>query len=219
MQWKDYSYLKNRHAVLAPSNPSWTNYDDEKLISVYENNQKKIEGTELHAWAEEVVSSIHLTKELVAFRSKRLFKIDIDEIRKLGEQNPLVRNSRAKETVYMYINDAVKFDMIAEQPLAYDNKFCFGTADAIQFDGQLLRIHDLKTGETPAHMDQLIKYAALFCLDYGWDPVLLMFELRIYQIDQVMIYKPTSEEVQNMMDTIVHMVSVLRQYEVQRGDL
>ena len=217
MIWNKHYNLKNRHAVLAPSNHSWKNYDDNKLISSYEGNKRKIEGTELHEWAEELIKSITLTRKIHAEKSKRTFNIDIDAIRMYGEEVPLVRDSKAKETVFMYIADAIKFDMVAEQPLSYDDSYCFGTADAIQFDGYLLRIHDLKTGETPASIDQLVTYAALFCLEYNHDPKSLMIELRIYQTDQIMIYKPTCDEVIAMMNIIIHDVDVLRRYE--RGEL
>lgn len=186
MQWKDHFNLKGKHAFLAPSNHSWTNYDDEKLISVWKGNLRKIEGTKLHEWAENTI--------------------------RLG----LVQ-SRAKKTIYMYVNDAIRYNMRVEQPLSYDDEFCFGTADAIVLDGNLLRIHDLKTGETPADIDQLIKYAALFCLDYGYDPNQLIFELRIYQTDQVVIYKPTTDEIVDMMNNIIHKVEILRRFE--RGEL
>lgn len=219
MQWNEHSNLEGRHSFLSPSNHSWKNYDDEKLISVFLGNQRKIEGTKLHTWAEEIISSVHRTKEILSRTSKRTFRIDIDMIRSYGEDNPIVRNSKAKETVFMYINDAIKYDMIAEQPLMYDNTFCFGTADAIQFDGKLLRIHDLKTGETPASIDQLIIYAALFCLEYQQDPNSLMFELRIYQTDEIVIHKPTADEIIEMMNRIVHFVDVLRRYMFERGNL
>lgn len=187
MQWKEHSDLEGRHAFLAPSNHSWTNYDDDKLISVYEGNLRKIKGTKLHEWAENTI--------------------------RLG-----LAQSRAKKTLYMYVNDAIKYNMRVEQPLAYDKKYCFGTADAIIDDGNLIRIHDLKTGETPASIDQLIKYAALFCLDYGLDPHQLMFELRIYQTDEIVIYKPTVDEIIDMINNIVHKVDVLRRYDEERGD-
>lgn len=61
----------------------------------------------------------------------------------------------------MYVNDAIGFKMTPEQPLFYSEN-CFGTADAISYRNKLLRIHDLKTGLIPAHMEQLMIYAALF---------------------------------------------------------
>ena len=62
------------------------------------------------------------------------------------------------QTFNRYINDAIKLRMQAEQKLVY-NKFAFGTADAISFDGKILRILEKKTGKKPAHMEQLQIYA------------------------------------------------------------
>lgn len=218
MQWHEHLNLEGRHSFLAPSNHSWKNYDDSKLISVFEGNKRKIEGTYLHQWAEDLIKSVNRTKDILRMTgSKRIFRIDIDAVRMEGDKDSVVRESKAKETVFMYVADAIKFDMAAEIPLSYDDRYCFGTADAIQFDGQLLRIHDLKTGETPASIDQLIIYAALFCLEYNQDPNRLIFELRIYQTDQILIHKPTNEEIIDMMNRIIHLVEVLRRYE--RGEL
>ena len=59
-----------------------------------------------------------------------------------------------KLTLNMYVNDAIKYGMTPEQVLYYSEN-CFGTADTICFRNGLLRIHDLKTGLTPAHMSSL----------------------------------------------------------------
>lgn len=71
---------------------------------------------------------------------------------------------RLNKTLNAYVNDAIGYKMIPEQILFYSDN-CFGTADAIVFRNGLLRIHDLKTGVIPAHMEQLEVYAALFCLE------------------------------------------------------
>ena len=72
---------------------------------------------------------------------------------------------KSQKTLNMYVNDAIGYKMTPEQMLYYSEN-CFGTADAISFKQNVLRIHDLKTGEIPAHMEQLMIYAALFCLEY-----------------------------------------------------
>ena len=79
---------------------------------------------------------------------------------RLGQKLP-----KSQKTLNMYVNDAIGFKMIPEQILFYSEN-CFGTADTIMFRNRFLRIHDLKTGAIPAHMEQLKIYAALFCLDY-----------------------------------------------------
>ena len=74
-----------------------------------------------------------------------------------------IKLPRNKKTLNMYVNDAIGFRMTPEQPLYYSEN-CFGTADSIAFSKKLLRVHDLKTGTTPASMNQLKIYDALFCL-------------------------------------------------------
>lgn len=76
-----------------------------------------------------------------------------------------IKLQKSAKTLNMYVNDAIGFKMTPEQVLYYSEN-CFGTADAISFRNDFLRIHDLKTGTVPAHMEQLRIYAALFCLEY-----------------------------------------------------
>ena len=92
--------------------------------------------------------------------------------------------------------------MTPEQVL-YFSENCFGTADAIGFRGNLLRIHDLKTGVTPAHMEQLEIYTALFCLEYGKRPSDIQMELRLYQSNEVLVHNPTAEDILPIMDKII----------------
>ena len=108
-----------------------------------------------------------------------------------------------KQTFNMYVNDAIGFDMTPEQVL-YFSENCFGTADAISFKKDFLRIHDLKTGVTPAKMEQLEIYAALFCLEYDVKPSEIGMELRIYQNDEKMIFTPTSDDIFPIMEKIIH---------------
>lgn len=116
---------------------------------------------------------------------------------RLGQKLP-----DSNKTLNMYVNDAIGFRMIPEQPLFYSEN-CFGTADAICFRRKLLRIHDLKTGVTPAHMEQLRIYAALFCLEYKQKPGNINIELRLYQSDEVLIDNPTAEDILPIMDKII----------------
>ena len=109
---------------------------------------------------------------------------------------------KSKKTLNMFVNDAIGFQMTPEQPLYYSEN-CFGTADAISFKNQILRIHDLKTGSAPAHMEQLMIYAALFCLEYGVKPKDIQIELRIYQNDEVFVENPEPELIQAIMDKVV----------------
>ena len=116
---------------------------------------------------------------------------------RLGQKLP-----RTRQTLNLYVNDAVSYGMNPEQILYYSDN-CFGTADAISFRKGCLRIHDLKTGSTPAHMEQLMVYAALFCLEYNVKPGDIETELRIYQNDDILVANPTVEDIGPVMDKIV----------------
>src|SRR5215475_1553620 len=105
------------------------------------------------------------------------------------------RRSDLIGTIGLYINDAIEFDMTCEQVLYYSDN-CFGTADAISFKRKKLRIHDLKTGVTPASVHQLEIYAGIFCLEYEVDPFDIKIELRIYQADEVAVYDADPEDIQ-----------------------
>ena len=115
-----------------------------------------------------------------------------------------IKQPRSKKTIYSYVNDAIGYQMNTEVVLFYSERF-FGTADAISFKNGLLRIHDLKTGRIPAHMDQLLIYAALFCLEYKVKPGEIKYELRIYQNDNVEVFCPTVEDVAPVIDKIIHL--------------
>ena len=97
--------------------------------------------------------------------------------------------------------------METEKVLYYSERF-FGTADAISFrpykGKDILRIHDLKTGVKPAHFEQLRIYAALFCLEYGYDPKDIRIELRIYQSDDIRIEIPDPEDIATIIKTIIN---------------
>lgn len=116
---------------------------------------------------------------------------------KLGQRLP-----KSHKTLNMYVNDAVGFRMSPEQVLYYSEN-CFGTADAISFRSSMLRIHDLKTGTIPAHMEQLYVYAALFFLEYREDPFKTPTELRIYQSDDIVVDNPDPHDIKDIMNKIV----------------
>lgn len=119
-----------------------------------------------------------------------------------------IKQPRSKKTLYSFVNDAIGFKMNTEVVLFYSERF-FGTADAISFRNNMLRIHDLKTGRTPAHMDQLMIYAALFCLEYRIKPGEIDVELRIYQNDEVIYHKPEADELLPIMDRIIQLDKIL----------
>lgn len=127
------------------------------------------------------------------------------------------RLPKLKKSLNQFVNDAIGFRMRSEQPLYYSSN-SFGTADAISFRDDVLRIHDLKTGVSAVSMDQLRIYAALFCLEYKVKPEEIEIELRIYQNDEILAYKPEPEEILEIMDKIVEFDKELDQIKAELED-
>lgn len=120
------------------------------------------------------------------------------------------------KTLNMFVNDAIGFKMESEQILLYSEN-CFGTADAICFRNDILRVHDLKTGETKTHMEQLMIYAALFCLEYKVKPGNITIILRIYQNNEIIELEPDADDILHLMDRIISadkIISSLKEQEL-----
>lgn len=124
---------------------------------------------------------------------------------KLGQKLP-----KKDLTLNMYVNDAVGYKMTPEQPLYYSPN-CYGTADSILYRNGKLRIHDLKTGSTPAKIEQLMIYAALFCLEYKVDPHKLDTELRIYQSNEILYHRPEPDEIIPHMEKIIRFDKIINE--------
>lgn len=127
-----------------------------------------------------------------------------------------IKQPRSKKTIYAYVNDAIGYKMDTEVVLFYSPRF-FGTADAICFRNGILRIHDLKTGVTKVHMEQLMIYAALFCLEYKIKPTDIEIELRIYQSDEVLYHNPPAEDIRSIMDRIIYLDKMLEQLDCEEA--
>ena len=180
MEFIRHNKLEGLHAPFSASQSHWLRYDDDKIMEVYLNKKAALMGTRLHAWVKETID--------------------------LGIKQP-----KSKKTIYAYVNDAIGFKMNTEVVLYYSDRF-FGTADAISYRNGVLRIHDLKTGKTGKiedHIEQLEVYAALFCLEYKIKPGEIDMELRVYKCDEVLIHKPTAEDILPIMDKIVHLDKLL----------
>lgn len=130
----------------------------------------------------------------------------------LGQKLP-----RQQKTLNMFVNDAIGYKMQSEQMLFYSEN-CYGTADAIVFRNGILRIHDLKTGKIPAHMEQLMVYAALFCLEYKVKPGTVDMELRLYQNDQVLYHKPQADEITPIVDKIITFDKIINRIREEEAD-
>lgn len=173
MNFNKHDNLLGKHAFMSASQYHWLNYTLEKFEDVYASMLAVQRGTELHDFAARCI--------------------------KLG-----IRLPKTQTTLNMYVNDAIGFRMTPEQPLYYSEN-CFGTADAIAFDAKkkLLRISDLKTGQTPASMHQLEIYSALFCLEYGFKPQELDYILKIYQSNEIHEAEPDGSCIQEIYDKII----------------
>lgn len=185
MIWNDHSRQvpRDSHAFLGASSYSWLNYDDKKLIDVYRAMKAKEEGTELHEIACKLIQK--------------------------GIKLP-----SSKKTLNQYVNDAIGFKLKPETVLYY-SPYCFGTADAISYSEKkkFLRIHDLKTGKTPAKLHQLEIYASLFCLEYNVKPGDITIELRIYQNDDILIGNPQADDILPIMDKIIRFDKIISKIE------
>ena len=176
MIFANHRNLENAHAILSPSKYHWINYDAAKMEASYRSYQTTLAGTRDHEFASMCI--------------KRKQKLP----------------SRPRTTMAMFVNDAIGFDMASEQVLCYSRN-CFGTTDAIQYhledDVTTLRIHDLKTGKSKTHMEQLRVYAAIFCLEYGVEPIDIRIVLRIYQNCDINEEIADPMEIKRIMDVIV----------------
>ena len=130
---------------------------------------------------------------------------------RLGQKLP-----KSSKTLNQYVNDAIGFKMSPEQILFYSEN-CFGTADTICFRNDILRIHDLKTGSIPAHMEQLEIYAALFCLEYKIKPGTIEIELRIYQNNEVLCHNPLADDITPIIDKIIVFDKIIKRMKEQEG--
>lgn len=190
-----------KHARLSASLWRWINDDEESLTKRLCSQYATDIGTILHNVAyNHIKYRIKLNKYdkknvMLEILSNGIPAIVIDTI----DFDSMYENLMA------YVNDGIGFAMEPEVVLCYSNNF-FGTADAIKYSerDRFLRIHDYKSGTTPAHMEQLLIYAALFCLEYRIKPSELDgSELRIYQSNEILYHNPAPEEIAVVCDKIV----------------
>lgn len=193
-EFRKHPEIEGRHAPLSASKYSWLRYDDEKLVDVFDRMMAAHLGTKKHEYAKMAIE--------------------------LGQKQP-----HNGQTLNMYINDCIGWRMTPEVPLVY-SEFIFGTCDAMRYGElpgmtlydeyrelgfrHLLRASDLKTGDRPTKMDQLLIYVAIFFLEYRVDPADCLIELRIYQNDDIDLLIPSTADIVEIMDHIVHCDEVLK---------
>ena len=229
----DHSDLEGTHALFSPSQSSWLRYDEEDIAKRVLSRYRSPIGTEIHEYAAMRIDNSHKVTNVKAlvqgieeyiytkykFLSPNL-KVP-DYYQKLIENVGLLPRD-VFETVRSYINDGIFFKMTTEQPLKYTDRI-YGTADTISFrqyedDSKRysLRIHDLKTGDTDPHMEQLATYASLFCLEYGpiykFKPSDIDYELRLYHGNDVIVANPTSDDIEYLITQIVRTEKIANKY-------
>lgn len=128
-----------------------------------------------------------------------------------------IKLPKSAKALNQYVNDAIGYRMEPEQILFYSYN-AFGTADAICFRDDFLRIHDLKTGVTAVSIRQLEIYSALFCLEYDVSPKNIEIELRIYQTDNdILVHTPLPEDISFVMDKIVLFDKKIEKLKIKNG--
>ena len=200
MIFNEHSDLKGKHAVLGASQHAWLNDDDEKLVQRYINSFATVIGTAVHEYAAKRISrNLRMYDNVSEKNALLLYLLEKDIPWRVISIDRLFYN------LMPYVNDCIGFKMRTEQPIAYSD-ISFGTADAICYSRNTLRIHDLKTGTTPADMDQLMVYAGWFYLEYKKQVNFQKSktELRIYQNNEVLCYTPTNQDISGIMEKIVH---------------
>lgn len=112
-----------------------------------------------------------------------------------------IKLADTRNALNLYVNDAIRYGLKPEQGLYY-SKHAFGTADAISFKDNVLRIFDYKSGSVKASFEQLDIYAALYCLEYGVDPLTIKIVQRIYQYSDFVEVIPDCRYIRAVMDNI-----------------
>lgn len=125
-----------------------------------------------------------------------------------------IKLPNSPKTLNMYVNHAIGFKMTPEQILYYSPN-AYGTADTISFRKELLRVHDYKSGVTPASMRQCEVYASLFCLEYKIKPGTIGMELRIYQDDAFEVYEPLVDDIAHIMDQIITFDKAIEKFKME----
>jgi len=195
MKFNDHSNLEGKHAFMGASKYNWLNYDDDTFEERYINQYAATIGELLHNLA------CNMIRNQVKLRKcdKNLIRM---HLLTNGIPKQFIKADKWLPTLMNYINDAIDLRMTPEVILFYSNN-CFGKTDCIYVDDKTIRIHDLKTGSAPVHIEQLLIYCALYCLEYFVSPEDKNVELRIYQNEDIIYHNPTAEEIESIKRIIV----------------
>lgn len=194
MIFNEHKELEGKHAFLGASQWRWLNWNDETLVQRYYSQYAQTIGTVIHNLAHDCICN-----------GMKLNKSDKHVIDMYMYQNFIPKNVYNSELILNnlinFVNDAIGFHMRSEVVLYY-SKNAFGTTDAIGYNEKekTLRIHDLKNGETPGHIEQPMVYAAYFCLEYKMAPTSMAhIYLRLYQNGEYVEVEADPMQIENIM--------------------
>jgi len=194
-----HSELRGKHAAFGGSNWRWINYEaDEDFIRSVTSAKATDVGTGIHNYAAmHIKHGLKIGNTHDAKNDLLCYLLEVEHLPEYAIDIPRVFGNMRS-----YVNDCIGFHMTPEVILKYSDDV-FGTADAISVIDNHLQIHDLKTGVLPAHMEQLMVYAALYCLEYRVKPKDIDIDLRIYQNDEIVMLKPESTDIQRIMEQAI----------------
>ena len=200
-----HSELEGKHALLGASKHAWLNYDDEQLVRSYYSSFAQPIGTLVHSYAKKKIKYRQPMEDNRSEKNNLILHLLENDI-----PSQVIQVDNLFYNLMPYVNDAIGYKMTPEQVLYY-SEYSFGTADAISYGRNTLRIHDLKTGVSPVSMDQLMVYAAWFFLEYKKEVNFQKShtELRIYQNQEVIVHTPTNQEISEVMDKVIHGAMVI----------
>lgn len=212
--------LKGQHALFSPSQPAWLNYNDDEFINKLTGKYRSNLGTEIHEWSavqinlgHKVTSLREIYKDVETHIYEKYSSTDYG-LSSYG--HTLLHNMKyipeeTFSTVKTYINDCVALKMDTEVLVDFSDNF-FGTADAIRFDGKALKVFDLKTGSSPAKIEQPLIYACLYLLKYRLAAESISVEVRIYQNNDILRAIPEPNDLIPIMNKIIHFDSIMDTY-------
>lgn len=190
---------KGKHSFLSPSSHRLdSDLNEEDFIKGMRALYASAIGTALHEKAE-----FRINNKLRIRNKTHAADLILEKLVEAKIPRAIIEPGEFSETFMAYVNDAIGYDMFAEVPVGISDQ-AFGTIDAMSFNykTKLLRIHDLKTGRIPAKIEQLIEYAAYFCIEYKLKPGEISTELRIYQSGEIITVTPTAPDILPFMERI-----------------
>ena len=213
MNWNTHSNLVGKHALFSPSGYHWLNYDMEGeefpdlVFKKYKAQYATIIGSVLHEYAE----------KRIKYRL-RMYKTEKNNVMMYLLDSGVPMSVIDLDSMYdnrmHYVNDAIGFQMEPEIVLYYSEN-CFGTTDAIYYRNKELRIHDYKSGLVPAHMEQPLIYAGLFCLEYGIKTIDISTHLRIYQFNEIVEDNPEPDKIQEVTERIITLDKIVSKWKAE----